>query len=166
MARRTKHDIRKIPGNFNVKKLHIILLFEVDFNANNKWLGRVVMWNAETKDLLANEQYSSRKNKAVVLQCLNKGLFYNLLCQWKQPAALCSNNAKSCDDHITLLAAALSLCWLGAPIPVVQSMSQTIHGMNHHICTVFGDSKQAAGRSTWEVPIAGISQGNGVGPPI
>jgi len=70
--------LEKSPGNFNID---IILLFKADLNANNKWLGRAVMWNAETLDLLANEQYSSRKNKAAVLQCLNKGLFYNLLCQ-------------------------------------------------------------------------------------
>jgi len=134
--------LEKSPGNFNVEKLCIILLFKADFNANNKWLGRAVMWNAKMLDPLANKQYSNRKHKAAVLQCLNKGLFYDLLCQWKQPAALCSNNAKSCYDHITLLTAALSLCQLGTPIPAVQSMLQTIHGMNHHICTAFRDSKQ------------------------
>jgi len=31
--------LEKSPGNFNIKKLRIILLFEADFNANNKWLG-------------------------------------------------------------------------------------------------------------------------------
>jgi len=31
--------LEKSPGNFNVEKLRIILLFEADFNANNKWLG-------------------------------------------------------------------------------------------------------------------------------
>jgi len=33
--------IEKTVGDFNVKKLHIILLFEADFNANNKvdWKG-------------------------------------------------------------------------------------------------------------------------------
>jgi len=31
--------LEKIPGNFNVEKLWIILLFKADFNANNKWLG-------------------------------------------------------------------------------------------------------------------------------
>jgi len=89
------------------------------------------MKNAETLNLLAEEQYGSRKHKAAVLQCLNKGLFYDLLRQGKRPAALCSNDAKSCYDRITLLAAALSLCRLGATIPSVQSMLTTIHGMNH-----------------------------------
>jgi len=31
--------IEKSAGDFTVEKLRIILLFEADFNANNKWLG-------------------------------------------------------------------------------------------------------------------------------
>jgi len=38
--------LEKSLGNFNVKKLWIILLFEADFNANNKWIGRAVMRHA------------------------------------------------------------------------------------------------------------------------
>ncbi len=131
LARRTERNARKIPGNFNVEKLRIILLFEANFNASNKWLGRAIMLNTETLDLLADEQYRSNRQNAVVLQCLNKGLFYNLLRQWKRPAALFE--AKSCYNQITLLATALCLCRLSAPINVVQSMKKTIHGMNHHI---------------------------------
>jgi len=158
--------LEKSLGNFNVEKLRIILLFEVDFNANNKWTGWAVMRHAESLNLLAEEQYGSRKHKAAVLQCFNKGLFYDMLWQGKWPAALCSNNAKSCYDRITLLAAALSLCRLGATTPAVQSMLSTIHGMHHHIHTAFGDSTPAAGRTTWNTPIAGIGQGNRAGPSI
>jgi len=39
--------LEKSPGNFNVEKLRIILLFEADFNSNNKWLGQAVMLQAE-----------------------------------------------------------------------------------------------------------------------
>jgi len=158
--------LEKIPGNFNMEKLRIILLFEADFNANNKWLGRAAMYMAESLNLLADEQYSSRKQKVAVFQCLNKGLFYDLLRFWKRPAALCSNDAKSCYDRITLLAAALSMCRFGAPIPAIQSMVTTIHRMNHHIQTAYGDSTQLTSRETWEAPIAGIGQGNGAGPSI
>jgi len=31
--------LEKMAGNDNVEKLHIIMLFEADFNNNNKWLG-------------------------------------------------------------------------------------------------------------------------------
>jgi len=42
-------------GDFNIEKLQIILLFEADFNANNKWIGHVVMYMAVHKHLLAEE---------------------------------------------------------------------------------------------------------------
>jgi len=47
--------LEKVVGLNQVDKLHIIPLFEADFNANNKWLGRVIMKEAESKQLLANE---------------------------------------------------------------------------------------------------------------
>jgi len=157
--------LEESPGNFKIKKLRIIILFKADFNSNNKWIGRAVMRNTEVLNLLAEEQYRSQKHKAAVLQCLNKGL-YDLLRQGKCPAALCSNDTKSCYDRITLLAAALSLCRLGATTLSVQSMLSMIHGMNHHIQTAFGDSSKSAGRTTWKSPITGIGQGNGAGPSI
>jgi len=70
--------IEKTAGDFNVEKLRIILLFEADFNANNKWIGRAVMYKAEQEHLLADKQFGSCKFKAVIHQCLNKHLFYNL----------------------------------------------------------------------------------------
>jgi len=158
--------LEKIPRNQNVEKLRIILLFEADFNANNKWIGQAVMMKAESLNLLADKQYGSRCNKATILQCLNKGLFYDILWQWRKPATLCSNDAKSCYDQITLLAAAMSLCHLGAPTQAVQSMTKMIHRMQHHIQTAYGDSKQAASRKTWNKLIAGIGLGNIAGPSI
>jgi len=80
--------LKKSPGNFNVEKLCIILLFEADFNSNNKWLGRTVMLNVEQFNLLAPKQYSSRKKKSAIAQCLNKLLFYEIICFHWQPAAL------------------------------------------------------------------------------
>jgi len=53
---------------------------------------------AEAKQLLALEQYGSRKFKATITQCLNKQLFYDLHRFSRRPAALCSNDAKSCYD--------------------------------------------------------------------
>jgi len=39
--------LKKVAGNCAVEKLHIIMLFEADFNNNNKWIGQAVMQNAE-----------------------------------------------------------------------------------------------------------------------
>jgi len=41
------------------------------------------MMNAETLELLADKQYGSQCHKAAILQCLNKGLFYDILQQGK-----------------------------------------------------------------------------------
>jgi len=106
------------------------------------------------------------KKKSAIIQCLNKHLLYDLIRFRRSAAALCSNDAKSCYDRITLLAAVLCLCRLGCSTPSVASMITTIHDMQHHIRTTFGDSAQAATRQSWQAPIAGIGQGNGAGPQI
>ena len=47
--------IEKKKGDFRVNKLRTILLFEADFNQNNKLLGRDMMYNAEKFLCLAPE---------------------------------------------------------------------------------------------------------------
>jgi len=158
--------IEKLTGDFNVEKLQIILLFEVDFNANNKWIGRAVMYQAKWENLLADEQFGSCKFKLAIHQCLNKQLFYNFVRFKHQPAALCSNDAKSCYNCITLLAATLYLCGLSSSQPMVTSMITTLYEMEHHIWTTFGGLAISASQASWQAPIAGIGQGNGVGPHI
>jgi len=108
--------LEKQAGNFNMEKLHIILLFEGDFNQNNKWLGQAVMFHAELKQQMAQEQYRSCKEKLAAIQCLNKWLLYNYACYAHEPLVVCSNDAKSCYDCIVLIVtASLCLCQLGAP---------------------------------------------------
>jgi len=155
--------LKKSPGNYNMEKLCIILLFEANFNSNNKWLGHAVMLNAEKLNILAPEQYGSCKQMSVIAQCLNKLLFYDIICFCCQTAALCLNDAKRCYDHIILLVAALCLCRLGTSQPSVFSMISTLHQMEHCICTTFGDSKKAGSCKHWEKLIAGIGQGNDTG---
>jgi len=71
--------LQKQAGNLNVKKLRVIMLFEADFNMNNKELGRAIMIRVEQAQELAPEQYGSRKEKAANIQSLNKQLFYNTI---------------------------------------------------------------------------------------
>jgi len=158
--------LEKTPGNIEVERLQIILLFEADCNQNNKWLGRAFMQEAELWDLLAVEQYGSRRHKDAITQCLNKRLWYDYIRSTRQPAALCSNDAKSCYDRIVLLIAALCMCRLGASKPSVLSMLATIRDMRHHTRTVHGDSTRFVSRQTWNQPVASIGQGNGAGPAI
>jgi len=71
--------IKKTVGNFNIEKLCIILLFKADFNVNNKWISRAVMYQAEQAGLLVEEQFGSHKFKLAIHQCLNKQLFYDVV---------------------------------------------------------------------------------------
>jgi len=158
--------LEKLAGNDNVEKLRIIVLFEADFNNNNKWIGRVTMHLAEKHNLLVPKQYGSWKHKAVIMQCLNKCLFYDHHCHTRQPAALCSNNAKSCYNWIVLIIAALSLCCLGAPQLAVRSMITMLAHLNHHVCTAFGNSENSQGSNRWQKAVADIGHGNGTGPHI
>jgi len=102
----------------------------------------------------------------MVIQCLNKWLLYDYVCYTHIPLAICLNDAKSCYNRIVLIIAALSLCRLGADKVVVQSMLSTLHGMQHHIRSTYGDSKTSQGCKAWGLPIAGIRQGNRAGPQI
>jgi len=58
------------------------------------------------------------------------------------------------------------MCKLGAGKPSVLSMIHMIHGMKHHTHRAHGNSTQFASCTTWGAPIAGIGQGNSVGPAI
>ena len=118
--------LEKLAGNCWVEKLRIIMLFEADFNNKNKWLGKAIMAKAKQKKVLVIEQYGSRKGKAAGIQCLNKRLFYGYVRARRIPAALCSNDAKSCYDRIILIIAALCLCRLGAPMKAMESMIATL----------------------------------------
>ena len=68
----TEVMIEKKKGNFRVDKLRTILLFEADFNMNNKIMARRTMAHAEKHDQLAPEQYGSRKGQRANLLALNK----------------------------------------------------------------------------------------------
>jgi len=126
----------------------------------------MVMFNAEKYYQMAPEQYSSWKEKSAGIQCLNKWLLYDYAWYTHHPLTVCSNDAKSCYDCIVLIVAALCLCHLGAPKPEVQSMVTTLHKMQHHVQSTYGDSNQLQGWQKWASLIAGTSQGNGAGPQI
>jgi len=124
------------------------------------------MFHAEEKQQMAKEQYGSCKEKLADIQCLNKRLLYDYTRYTHKPMALCSNDAKSCYDQIVLIIAALCLCQLGAPKMAVQSMVSMIHGMQHHVQSMYGNSSISQGHAQWTEPIACIGQGNGAGPHI
>ncbi len=92
--------LQKKPDKFKVMTLHTILLYEPDFNQNNKKLGCNMMYNAEQLKTLAVKQFESRKALLVVDHALNKVLTFDIWQQLKQPGALTAMDLKSCYDHI------------------------------------------------------------------
>jgi len=77
MVGRFKHHAWKTTRQPQHWKLCIILLFECDFNNNNKWLGWAVMFHAKEQQQMAREQYGNQKEKLAATQCLNKCKLYD-----------------------------------------------------------------------------------------
>lgn len=158
--------LEKQRGNSRVDKLWAILLYEADFNQNNKKLGREMMFTAEDLNVIAKEQFGSRAGLTAIDHSLNKRLTYDLIRQTKRPGALCSNDAKSCYDRIVHSVVSLSMQRVGAPVQPIISMFTTIQNLEHRIRTVYGDSDVNFSGVLYAVPIQGVGQGNGAGPQI
>ena len=158
--------LEKQKGNFRVDKLRAILLYEADFNQNNKKLGREMMFKAEDLKAIAKEKFGSRSRLTAIDQSLNKRLTYDIIRQKKRPGALCSNDAKSCYDRIVHSVASLAMQRVGAPVEPIVCMFTTIQNLQHRIRTVCGDSEIGFSGALYVVPIQGVGQGNGAGPQI
>ena len=57
--------ILKKEGNTKLDKLRTLVLFEADFNHNNKHFGRKMVHHARDKQFLATEQYSTPGKKCI-----------------------------------------------------------------------------------------------------
>ena len=66
-----------------------------EFNMNNKWIGKELMYWAEQNQLIALEQFGSRKVHECITAALNKRLTFDILRAFHLPGILCSNDAKS-----------------------------------------------------------------------
>ena len=98
---------------------------------------------AEHHNVLAPEQFGSRKNHRSVLAALNRRLTMDLLRQHRQAGALCANDAKSCYNRIVHNVAVLSLRRLGMAAAPIQSMFEILQQARHHVSTAFGISKHS-----------------------
>jgi hypothetical protein len=101
--------IPKTSGVTLLSGLRTIILFPVDANYVFKYIGRVMMKEAEKCNALAPEQFGSRKGHRAIDLATCKTLTYDLLRQLKRPGAICSNDAKSCYDLIGHTQASLSM---------------------------------------------------------
>ena len=165
-SRGTNVMLYKKVANNHVEKLRTILLYEADFNALNKILGKAMLENGERCGSIACEQYGSRKNKSATIQCLNKRLTFDLWRQNKTPGAILSNDAKSCYDRILHNIASMAMQRQGVHPSNIICMFTTIQNLTHTVRTAFGDSKKSFHQNIWAAPLHGVGQGNGAGPAI
>jgi hypothetical protein len=161
----TDLEILKKAGVFDIKKMHTIQLMHSEFNINNKKLGRDMMSFAESCDLLAPEQFGSRKKHQSVMAALNKRLTIDVLHQRRQPGVLCSNDDKSCYDRIAHNIADISMQRMGVPLEPLTSMFLTLQKASHAISTAYGISSKINGKDR-HILLHGVGQGNGAGPAI
>jgi hypothetical protein len=125
-----------------------------------------MMYTAEQLQVVAKEQYGSRKNKAAIKQCLNKRLTFDLARQLKRPLAMYPNGAKSCYDRIVHSVASLCMRRTGGEEPPIVCMFTTIQNLHHSIRIVYGNPELTFSGQLWTVPIQVVGQGNGAGPQI
>ena len=158
--------LEKKPGENRVDKLRTILLYEADYNHNNKHMARSFMTNAERYRLLAPEHYGSRKHHNAQDQGLNKVLLFDILRQTRQRAVLNSVDLQSCYDRIQHTAAGLGMRRVGTPAPIIESSFSTIEKLEHYVRSVYGDSTKSFSSRGDDQPNQGVGQGNGAGPGI
>jgi len=158
--------ILKRSGVTDLAGLRTIVLFLVDCNFAFKHVGRAMMQVAETTNLLAPEQFGSRKGHKAIDLAVSKVLTFDILRQLKCPGAICSNDAKSCYDLIGHTQAAISMQRVGVPKSIIRCLFSTLQNAVHRVRTGYGDSSESYGGQVWLLPLHGIGQGNRAGPAI
>ena len=158
--------ILKSEGIYNLEKLRTLVLFEADFNHNNKWLGKSMMSHAIATGQIAKEQYSIPKKKCID-HVINRRLLFDLVRYRKTSLGMMACDLKSCYDRIVHVPAILAMRRLGVPLSPIQSMFKTIEKIQFKTRTAYGDSEKTyGGFDNKEAPVAGVGQGNGAGPQI
>ena len=157
----------KAPEVYLLSKLRTIVLYEADFNHENKRLGRDAIQKALKTNMIAEEQFS-RPGRSAQDNALCKRLVFDYFRLRKRPFAMCACDLKSCYDRVVHTAASLALQRVGVPLPQIQCMFRTVQLLVHKIRTAFGLSKRSFGGewSRFIRPPQGMGQGNGAGPTI
>ena len=159
--------ILKKEGVSDLDRLRTLVLFESDFNHNNKFLGRQTMHHMLDQNFMAQEQYSTPGKKCID-HVLNRRLFFDLVRYKKTSAAMAAVDLKSCYDRVAHSPAYLALRSYGVPSNAVQGMFQTLQDMKYYTVTAHGTSKNSFGGKEKGYIAApnGLGQGNGAGPQV
>ncbi len=113
---------------------------------------------AREHKLMPEETYSEKKHLAED-GMLAKVIFYDIVCQTRQPAGIMAVDADNCYDRIAHPIASLVFQSMGIPTLATTSMLSTIQDMKFYLRTGFGDSKEFA-RSMGGIKSPGLCQEN------
>ena len=93
--------IEKNPGVPKIHRFRAIHVIESEMQFITKVaFARRMMWNAEDKGLITDEQYGGRKRRQALTIIINKLMYYNITHQSLTPAAFMDDDARACYDRI------------------------------------------------------------------
>ena len=161
----TNMMIHKLDGSYNINKLRVIHLFEADYNGLIGILfNRRVLYQAEHKQLINNNQWGGRPHKQAEDALMLKELTYNIANATRTTLATFDNDATGCFDRVPCTVAMLSSRRLGATKNMCRMQADTLRHIQHKLRTAFGTS-QASYTSNDQCEIHGQGQGSRAGPP-
>ena len=157
--------ILKKEGVSDLDRLRTLVLFESDFNHNNKFLGREMMHQIIDKEHIAKEQYS-RPGRKCIDHVVNRRLYFDLVRYQKVGAAMAAVDLKSCYDRVAHAPAYLAMRSYGIPSQPIECMFQAIQDMQYYTITYHGVSTVSFGgqEKGYKAKPNGLGQGNGGGP--
>ena len=158
--------ILKKEGITDIDRLRTIVLFEADYNHNNKFLGRHMMRHCIDNKLMAPEQYFIPGKKCID-HVINRRLTFDILRYQKASLAMGSVDLKSCHDRIAHAPAYLAMRGYGIASEPIKSMFDTYQNTKFHSKMVHGVSTATFGgqEDGFIAKPQGVRQGNGAGPP-
>ena len=159
--------ILKEAGIFGIDKLQTIVLFEADFNMNNKFYRRQMMHHCLDTSQMSQEQYSGPREKSID-HALNKRLVFDITRYKKNTTTITSCDLRSCFDRVAHVPATLVMASSGIPQKHMFSMFHTIQNTDFTTRTAYSDSEATFGgkEGRFIAKPQTLGQGNGTGPQV
>jgi hypothetical protein len=162
----TEVMLEKDAGDPKIDRLHIICLYEADYNLFLKimWAHRMINF-AEKNNLFDDSQSGGRPRRTSNDVALRKMLVYTHSRITQTNFASMDLDAKSCFDRIMASFGMLYSRFFGIPKSACKLHGLTIAEMQHHVKTALGISS-AFFQSTPEKVLYGSGQGSSGSPPL
>lgn len=151
-----------------VDKLRLIFLLDALFSCSCRILARRSALQAEKHNLIAFEQFGSRKRKDALLLSIQFRISMDITTQLRQPLSVVCNDLASCYDRIIHTIACLAHRRAGHSKGTVYCRFFTTQQLEVFLRSAHGDSDLSTKTGTWLVPtnqpIHGVLQGSPDGP--